>query len=327
MHYIVIDLEWNQPLSYQHRTFREVGDKLMFEMIQIGAAKLDEQLQVVETVSVLIQPTCYRQIHPRIRKMTGIDEDLLADAPDFQEALTEFLDWCGEDYVLLTWGCDDISVLWQNMDYFDFHPELPTICDIQKQFSDVHSRKDRMGLKAAMDMVNIEPDESKAFHNAENDAYYTALVFATLPEPADVLKYPQKPKKLIHEHRSNRRGNNEVFDSLAQALDSDSAKRPCCPTCDKALTLEDGYIPQSPDKYIALGRCSTHGAQLVRLSLRMEHGHTVTMRTSILKASPSNIAYVHTKALQIANRRAAGMQPDPETALRNADRSSVPFDD
>ena len=29
MHYIVIDLEWNQPLSHQSSAFRRVGDRLI----------------------------------------------------------------------------------------------------------------------------------------------------------------------------------------------------------------------------------------------------------------------------------------------------------
>ena len=57
MHYIILDLEWNQPLSYQSHVYREVGDKLIFEMIQIGAVKLDNDLMVVDSVSIPIRPT------------------------------------------------------------------------------------------------------------------------------------------------------------------------------------------------------------------------------------------------------------------------------
>lgn len=74
MQYIIIDLEWNQPLSYQSRIYREVGDRLIFEMIQIGAARVNEKMEVLETISILIQPTCYLKIHPRIRRMTGLDQ-------------------------------------------------------------------------------------------------------------------------------------------------------------------------------------------------------------------------------------------------------------
>ena len=30
MHYIILDLEWNQPMSYQSHVYREVGDRLIF---------------------------------------------------------------------------------------------------------------------------------------------------------------------------------------------------------------------------------------------------------------------------------------------------------
>lgn len=42
MQLIVLDLEWNQPTSYQSAAYRRVGDRLLFEVIQFGAAKLDE---------------------------------------------------------------------------------------------------------------------------------------------------------------------------------------------------------------------------------------------------------------------------------------------
>ena len=33
MHYIILDLEWNQPMSYQSHVYREVGDRLIFETV------------------------------------------------------------------------------------------------------------------------------------------------------------------------------------------------------------------------------------------------------------------------------------------------------
>ena len=188
MTYIVLDLEWNQPVSYQSRPYREVGDKLIFEMIQIGAVRLGPDLTPAEAISIPIAPTHYLRIHPRIRRMTGLDSEKLAGAPNFREALLQFTAWCGEDYTLLTWGCDDISVLYQNITFFHCEdiPVAP-LCDIQKLFSDVHHLKDRSGLKAAMELTGIVPAESMSFHNALYDAWYTSLVFKTLPDPSAVL--------------------------------------------------------------------------------------------------------------------------------------------
>ena len=116
MNYIVFDLEWNQPTSFNTPVFRQIGDSLLFEVIQIGAVKLDEQFRLLEEVSIPIRPTHYTSIHPRVKRMTHLGHEQLCDAPAFPEAMADFLQWCGEDFVFLTWGGDDVSVLKQNID-------------------------------------------------------------------------------------------------------------------------------------------------------------------------------------------------------------------
>ena len=70
MQFIVLDLEWNQPMTFQGGGYRAAHGKLLFEMLQIGAVKLDSQLQICDTFNQLIQPSCYFRIHPHIRKIT-----------------------------------------------------------------------------------------------------------------------------------------------------------------------------------------------------------------------------------------------------------------
>ena len=300
MHYIVLDLEWNQPLSYQSAVYRRVGDRLIFEMIQIGAVRLGDDLRIMDSISIPIAPTHYFQIHPRIRRMTGLGAEELAGAPSFREALEQFSSWCGEDYVLLTWGCDDVSVLQQNIDFFDCGDiPLAPMYDIQKLFAEVHQLKDRSSLKAAMDLVQIAPDESMAFHNAKNDAWYTAQVFRTLPDPSAVLRCAQQPKNLIHKHRHSREKTpGEAFDSVQQALESDTALHPVCPRCGRILALDGEYVMQSADKYIALAKCKNHGRMLIRLLLQIDDDGRRVLRRTAARATQSNIAYVHTKQLQ-----------------------------
>ena len=330
--YIVLDLEWNQPINHQTRVYREVGDRLIFEMIQIGACKLDSEMNLMETISVPIHPTCYQRIHPRIARMTHLGEEELADAPLFQEAMDRFVAWCereGEEYCLLTWGSDDVSVLQQNLDFFNCHPKLPPVCDIQHLFSDVHKLQNRMGLQPAMELLGIEAEEGRDFHNAENDAYYTALVFRTVPNPADALKYPREPKQLIRPDVGiPGKPKGENFASVKEAIRSEAAQKPKCPVCGKGLQIEEaGYVPQAADKYIGLAKCARHGTALVRLRLRAGAGGKVQLWVNTVKATPPNIAYVHTKQYQLAQRRAAGFRFNAEEALRNAERSSVPFED
>ena len=315
MTYIILDLEWNQPISYQSKAYREVGDKLIFEMIQIGAVKLDGNLNPADTISIPIAPTHYLRIHPRIRRMTGLDSETLAGAPAFREALEQFAAWCGDDYTLLTWGIDDVSVLYQNIHFF--HCEdipLPQLCDIQQLFSQEHKLKDRAGLKAV------------------NDAWYTALVFRTLPDPSAVLNYAREPKELIHGKRSAREKTpGEVFDSVRDALESESAIHPTCPRCGRVLALDGEYIKQSADKYIAVARCKNHGRILIRLRFRIDDDGKKIMTRTTAPATHANVAYVHTKQIQVRERQERylaehGSLPDPDEELLNADVSSMPFD-
>ena len=333
MTYIVLDLEWNQPISYQSSTFRKVGDKLMFEMIQIGAVKLDANLNPGEAISIPIAPTHYVRIHPRIRRMTGLDSETLAGAPAFREALQQFAAWCGDDYTLLTWGIDDVSVLYQNIHFF--HCEdivLPPLCDIQRLFSTVHNLKDRSGLKTAMEMVNITPDDTMSFHNALNDAWYTALVFKTLPDPSAVRNYPQEPRPLIHSrHITREKTEGEAFASVRDALASETAIHPVCPRCGRVLALDGEYIKQSADKYIAVAKCRNHGRILIRLRFRIDDDGKKIMSRTTAPATSANVAYIHTKQLQNQQRQAQyleshGSLPDPDEELLNADVSSMPFD-
>ena len=332
MHYIILDLEWNQPISYQSRAYREIGDRLMFELIQIGAVRLDDDLNPVEALSIPIAPTHYIRIHPRIRRMTGLDSETLAGAPAFREALQQFSDWCGEDYALLTWGCDDISVLYQNIEFFGCQDiPLSPFYDIQKLFSAEHHLKDRSGLKAAMAMVDIPEDAALSFHNAKNDAWYTALVFRTLPDPDAVLNYPQKPRPLIHSRRAARERETEVFDSLAEALASESAQHPTCPRCGRVLTLDGEYIRQSVDRYVVVAKCSHHGRMLIRLRFRVDDDGKRLMSRTTAPASAENVAYVHTKQLQARQRLERylaehGSLPDPEEELLSAGSANMPFD-
>ena len=276
-------------------------------MIQIGAVKVDEQFQVVDSFSQLIQPQHYIRLHPRISRITHITQDDLADAPQFNEAVAAFAAWCGEDYALLTWGCDDISVLNQNMSFFKCETPLAKIYDAQRLFSEVTGTpKERKGLKAAMEMMEIDPDEENMpFHNAVNDAYYTALVFAKMPEPAKVLEYPLTPKKLQHLDRAKKESTAILrIRSSKDALKSPAAMNPPCPICGKRMEVPEGYVKQKNEQYMALADCPQHGLAFVKIALgKNDEGKRIMTRSSSL-ADEQSPAYVHTKHLQWAQKMA-----------------------
>ena len=303
MQYIILDLEWNQPINFQNRTYQLYGDRLTFELIQIGAVRVSGDFTICDSISIPIEPTCYTVIHPRVRTMTHLSAEYLAGCPRFQEAIESFAQWCGSDYILLTWGCDDINVLKQNMDFFDVHPDFPTLYDIQPLFSREYKLTNRMGLQSAVELMQLQEDSDRYFHNALHDAYYTAQVFTHLKNPAAVTDFPQTARALIPHAAVHR---TDTFATIEEALESDMAKSPACMMCGKKAAIDSRYIPQSHDKFIALAKCSRHGELLVRASLRKARDGSYALTMKAAKASRSNIAYIHTKQLQISEREAAG---------------------
>ena len=329
MQYIVLDLEWNQPTNFNSPVFRKIGDSLLFEVIQIGAVKLNADFEVIDSISLPIRPTHYTNIHPRVKRMTHLGQEELCDAPEFGEAMEEFVQWCGEDYVFLTWGGDDVSVLQQNIDFFQFDKPVAPMYDVQRLFAEIFSLgASQKALKAAMEQLEIAPDEERDFHNAVNDAYYTALVLQKLPDREGVLRHPQTPRKLCHNARRNRFRITNMVPSVRAALDSDTLRKPECPTCKKPTALQTELIPQAPGKYVALSKCPQHGALLIKVRFSLLPDGQKGMNLSVLPANHQTRAYVHTKELQFQYKRKQGAYDGVDVEdLSHACDSNMPFED
>ena len=301
MQAIVLDLEWNQPMNFRSGGYRQSGGQLIFEMIQIGAVKLNEDRQIVDTFNQLIQPTCYHNLNPHIQKITHITQEQLDTAPLFEEAYSAFINWCGEDCVLLTWGCDDISVFEQNVRYFDCATPLPPICDIQRLFSDeLETPNERKSLKHAMEVLNIEPSEDKEFHNALNDAYYTALVYGQMKSTEKVMQYRLKAKQLVHQDRRKRQtvSVHRISRGVPTILKSKYGANVPCPVCNHLNPLAAGYYRYNAQRYTALAACENHGLYYVKMNVITHPDKKRYLERMTVLTEEQSPAYVHTKLLQ-----------------------------
>ena len=61
MNYIVLDLEWNQCPYGKSRE----EERLPFEIVEIGAVKMNEQKEIIDTFHILVKPIVYRRLHYR----------------------------------------------------------------------------------------------------------------------------------------------------------------------------------------------------------------------------------------------------------------------
>ena len=67
MNFIVFDLEFNQ--AWNSEEGRSLNLKCPFEIIQIGALKLDEKLQVTSSFNRLVKPEVYTSLHPFVKQI------------------------------------------------------------------------------------------------------------------------------------------------------------------------------------------------------------------------------------------------------------------
>ena len=167
---IVLDLEWNKPLS---RARKKAG--LMGEIIQIGAAKIDDEGEILDTFSVLVKPTYYYRVHKEITELTLITTEDLQSGVPFPEAIKIFKEWCGHDFLFITWSDTDLRVLANNLDIHDLDKDwLPISLDAQLMFDDIEMQEDKnWALTYALFHFNEKPS---GLHNALSDVLSTILV-------------------------------------------------------------------------------------------------------------------------------------------------------
>src|SRR5699024_3321457 len=93
--HIVIDLEFNQSYNTKKGDKSETVAECPFEIIQIGAVKLDENLDIKDQFTVLIKPQIYPKINPIVERITGITDEILDSCVNFEEAFRLFAKFAG----------------------------------------------------------------------------------------------------------------------------------------------------------------------------------------------------------------------------------------
>lgn len=185
MAYIVLDFEFNQAFDFKRNCAAEANPACRFEIIQIGAVKLNDSLDIIDRCNLLIKPNLYKRIHPYVEKITGITTESLSEERSFPEIFNDFYNFASDngkdtDIIFCVWGNSDIRALYRNLSYYNLskEPMLIKYIDIQALATSYlkYNRGTTIGLKNAADLLNLTSEEEK-FHDALYDAIFTAKIF------------------------------------------------------------------------------------------------------------------------------------------------------
>lgn len=177
MKHIVVDLEMNNI-----RRRSEARKICTNEIIEIGASMLDENLWEIGKFQIYVKPEYNDVIVPKISKLTGITNEMVANAPTFSVAFKQFTDWClniKDDVMIYAWSNTDHSQVMKviQLKQYKLSEEEHKLMehgwtDFQNEF-DIHLGFERqISLKLALDMAGI--DFNGRQHDALDDARNTA---------------------------------------------------------------------------------------------------------------------------------------------------------
>ena len=281
MNLIVFDLEWN--IGYQPKTFLYHGTELTLrgEIIQIGAVRINARGDVLDTFEVNLRPRIFRKLQHHIAKVTGLSQgDLDAGLP-MKEGLQKFLDWAGPDAELAEWGLDDVPVLKQNLFLVGLDENWPDKWyDLQRIFLQAYPRKEGEGLtlESVVDRLGIPKEEP--FHNALDDALYTAKICRKLPPEALLgAEKTGRDVKLFMNRMEHDDYRNEP--ELNQAA---------CPECGAPLQNDEVWLKRGNTGYFTRATCPCCGHYYLRFKLSRRDGLHWSFARCIDPATPESDA-------------------------------------
>ena len=286
MYYITLDLEWNQAYAQKALAVqRQLSCRLRGEVIQIGAVKLDENMNICGSYQIIVKPRYFKKLHRHVSELTGITQEQMDMGTPLEEAAERFKRWCGSDYAFLTWGPDDIPMLKENLNANDISGDwVGAVYDLQKIFN---TRTDGLSkqrsLEYAMDYFEI-PQNLPA-HDALNDAYFTALVAQRLDVPDAVKSYVfAGGDNLEEEVLGDADAGEEGYVTIEELLEEKKIKAPTCPLCNELMKELGRPLHSKGQKYTFYFGCENDGEMLITLRLHRNFNETWRAKRTVKKA-------------------------------------------
>ena len=272
MNLIVFDLEWN--MGNAPKTFNYHGAELTLrgEIIQIGAVRVDENGDVLDTFEMTLRPRIFRKLHWRIAEVTGLslynmDESWPSRWYDLQQIfLKNFPRGEGEGLTL-------------------------------------ESVVDRLGIERDGDFHNALDDALYTTKICRR--LPLAQGIAEYPDPA-----AQLTAALLNNTDTETYDIQTYFDRLDHdAYKNDPALYQVgCPFCGKQLVLNDIWLKRGNTGYYTEATCPDHGPWFLRFKLNRRDGLHWNFARCIETVRPES--YARYKKLEKSQRERIRMKTE-----------------
>ncbi len=286
MFYITLDLEWNQAYAQKALAVQKrLACRLRGEVIQIGAVKLDSDMNICGSYQIIVKPKHFKKLHRHVSELTGITQEQMDEGTPLPEAAERFKKWCGKDFAFLTWGPDDIPMLKENFHIHDIPSAwLENTYDLQRIFNkQTDGSSKQRSLEYAMEYFEI-PMNLPA-HDALNDAYFTALVAKALDVPEGVKAYCAVEGDNLEESViGDADAGDDGYVTIGELLEDDIVRKPLCPICKAPLSEKDKLLHSKGQKYTFHFSCKKDGDMLLSLKLHKNFNDTWRAKRIIKKA-------------------------------------------
>lgn len=312
MNYIVFDLEWNQSASGKRHT----NKKMPFEIIEIGAVKLNSDMRETDKFNELVKPRVYKNLNRITGSIVHLNMEQLKKARGFEQVMEDFLKFCGEDFIFCTWGNLDLIELQRNIKFYHLPPlseEPIRFLDVQKLFAlQFEGKKSQHTLEYAVDMCHIEKDIP--FHRAFSDAYYTAKVLMYLkPEyrerySFDTFHLPKSKKEEIRilfddYYKYISRG----FDSKTKALNDREVMYSGCYLCKRRVSKPVKWFTSNSKHYYCVSHCKKHGYIKGKIRLRKTEDGKIYIVKTMKQIPEEQMREIKEKSERVQNQAQAGL--------------------
>ncbi len=189
MNFVILDLEWNG-------CYCKKLDGFINEIIEFGAVKVDEQMNIVGKFTAVVRPQIGKKLRSSVTTLTSLTNEEVNKGCPFNYAVSKFRKFA-KDCVIMTWSTSDIYALMQNSRYHlltDRLPFLKRYVDLQaycQEMLGISSSEKQLGLNTAAELLNIDTSDIPQ-HRALWDSIVTFMCFKELYSKSALISHIEK---------------------------------------------------------------------------------------------------------------------------------------